>query len=247
MPVNHICIDLETYRTRCPRALAVLTEKEAANSWQDVMYAEVLCAAIATDFEPELEMFSAMPDANAEHEALTALAESLNELADADTVWIGQNIKNYDLPILLNRWRRYRITPPRHFPVWTGRYWTGRIFDTLERTPAKNPIKGKTLAAICAAYGLEAKSIQWRNEPMTGSRVADAFEAGEYQLILDYCAQDAIDEYALFQVMTFNGGHGGFERDDSLSESLTEIDQSTLTPGLKWQSARTVLQQAGLL
>lgn len=246
MPVNHICLDLETYKTRCPRAAAVLTEKEQADSAVDVLHAEILCSAFVTD-QDEPVVFNCMPDTEQERIGLLELSETLNDLADRDTVWIGQNIKGFDLPLLLNRWRRYRIRPPEHFPIYTGRYWSGRVYDTMERTPAKNPMKGKNLAAICAAYGLEAKTVQWLGEPMTGARVAAAFEAGEHQLILDYCEQDAIDEYELYKIMTFDDRYGSYNRDNSLSETLTEIDQSELSAALKWQAAKLQLQAAGVI
>ena len=126
-------------------------------------------------------------------------------------------------------------------------YYDAGGIETLNIIRAKNPMKGKNLAAICAAYGLEAKTVQWLGEPMTGARVAAAFEAGEHQLILDYCEQDAIDEYELYKIMTFDDRYGSYNRDNSLSETLAEIDQSELSAALKWQAAKLQLQAAGVI
>ncbi len=177
----------------------------------DTSLAEVLCAAFvapgAVSTPGCLQTFSAMGPHSDEPTCLSRLAGSLHELSGPLTVWAGHNIRGFDLQILLNRWRRWGITPPASFPLFRAGRWDGNVYDTMSEFPCKTGFI--SLSNASRLLGLTAaKSLEWRGEPMTGARVKEAYDAGEYTMLLDYCACDVQAELALYNAMTFGGAWG---------------------------------------
>jgi len=155
---------------------------------------------------------------------LVEIAETLDAVAGPDTIWIGHNIQGFDLKILLNNWRRHEIAPPAHFPGYRGRYWSGRVFDTMDRVPSANGLGYVSLDDASRAYGLQpAKSVTWRGKPMDGSRVAVAYTEGEHELIKEYVEADVEAELALYMAITFGDTRDTFDRDPQLDADLARI------------------------
>lgn len=216
----------------------------------DVLLAEV-CVISIQEEGGAVQTWQMGLDEWAEPEVLEAAADYLNTLLDEDTVLAGHNIKGFDLAILLNRWRRYEIEPPRFFPVYgRGRWYGGcRLYDTMERVCAKTPFV--SLEDACAAYGLgKAKSLEWDGAPMDGSRVFAAFEAGKFELLAQYCEADVAAERALFERMTFGGRHGLGDGDarEAMSAAIGEIEaQEELTWSQRELAIMSVLRANGLV
>lgn len=267
-----IIIDAETYPTRSPAVLAEIahkalsarpaqnTAKTLKERWDtpegerarvldavaktglDVVRAEVLCVAVAT-MGAGPDVITGMSEGG-ERTAMARLAEVLSECGP-ETIWVGHNHARYDLPLFLNRWRAHGIRPPEHYPRWTGSRWLGRVYDTMQHVPSRNGFV--SMAAACALVGLEGKSVAWLGEPMSGARVADAYDAGEYDLICEYCAQDVADTRELFKRLTFHGQYGCWQDGADTRQTLAEIRQSDLPPGVKLRAYEMTLQAAGLL
>jgi hypothetical protein len=176
---------------------------------------------------------------------LADFAEWLGNVSGPRTIWAGHNIEGFDLPVLLSCWQRHRIMPPAHFPVFSGR-WRGWVYDTMVRFPSKTPYV--SLVDACAAFGIAAKSVEWKGEPMTGARVADAYREGEHDLLAEYCRADVVAERALYEAMTFGGRWGTYgTSDEGLAVEIATVRASCLSEGQKAISILTLLERAGLV
>ena len=269
-----IVIDIETYRTRDEGAVARVTQdallkqpaqntaKELKLTWDterardervsvalsktsvDVLLAEVLC--IATRSELGATTFDGM--GQSEGDMLYEFVEEMDRVAGPQTIWVGHNIASFDLPILLNRMRRYGVVPPKHFPVYVNGRWQGRVFDTMKRTPCSNGLGLVSLDNTCAAYGVPLREVMWAGAPMEGSRVAEAFEAGAIETILEYCAEDVITELKLYGAMTFDFTWGTYGVGSEAAERVSEIERDeTLTDTQKALAVYDVMNRAGLI
>jgi DNA polymerase III epsilon subunit-like protein len=273
MKARRITLDVETYRTRNAGIVARVeqdaldkrpaqnTLKELKTLWDtdaargerarealaktalDVLIAEILCVCWRVDGEPH----SVNGMVRSEQAALLDLAEGWDEMAGPETIWCGHNIAGFDLPVILNAWRRHGITPPKHFPCYIDR-WRGRIFDTMRRVPCANGLGFVSLAAVCEAYGLVCpKATEWLGAPMDGSRVGAAFEAGAWETVLEYCDEDTQVTETLYLHMTGNDTHSTFDRPDQIAAEIAEIEASELPDSTKKISVYTVMDRAGLI
>jgi len=134
--------------------------------------------------------------------ALAELVDRWDEIAGPDTLWVGHNIEGFDLPVLLGAFLRHDIEPPDHFPRFSHGRWYGAIYDTICHIP-NNRAGFVSLDTACKALGLpSAKSHMWNGEPMSGGRVAEAYESGACELIIEYCAVDVAAESRVFERLT---------------------------------------------
>ena len=272
-----IVLDIETYRTRVPeiveriereaieRQPAQNVAKALKDAWDtessrerraaealsktalNVLLAEILCVCWRADGECS-DVSTMHENKTAEEHALRVLVEAWNEQAGPDTIWCGHNIHNFDLAVLLNRWRRYGIRPPEHFPQFSNGRWFGRTWDTMRRTPCDSGLGLVSLRTVCEAYGIEgAKSTFWRGEPIDGARVSEVYEAGEYDLILEYCRQDVVVEEALYLAQTDCDTYGTYDTRAEVHQQIAEIQESTLRPGEKAMAIQQLLESAGYI
>lgn len=209
-----------------PEAEALRGAEAVAKTALDPMLATVLCVAWRADDDEAVT--AVWCDDEEEAAGLLQLAEEWEALAGPETLWVGHNIEGFDLPVLLGAWNRHDIEPPAWFPrLYRGR-WQGRIYDTMAMTP-NNRAGFVSLDALSGALGLSpAKSIEWDGEPMDGSRVGLAFEAGEYALLQDYCLADVAAEQAVFLRLTHGGQYGVGPRVNAIRETLEPIWESEL-------------------
>jgi len=241
----------DTAAAREARAREALAKTAA-----DVLFAEVLCVCWRADGEAfnlsamDQRCVQAQTEDSDELEllALEMLAEHWRAQAGPETIWVGHNVLGFDLGVLLNRWRRYGISPPEHFPSYVNGRWRGRVFDTMTRTPCKNGIGLVSLEDVCAAYDIaSATPIEWRGEPMTGSRVGAAFEGGEYDVVLEYSALDVQTTERLYMLMTCDGMWGTFDAHHAVAEQIAEIKGSEISESAKALAIVDVLDRAGLI
>lgn len=248
---NALCFDCETYRATDPAALAWLERKKPKNktlenhiadSAKNPMTAKLLCVCIKTD-DAEWS-FNAMEQPV--EDALTAFSEVVDGIIDGQTVITGYNIKHFDLPLMLMQFQRYQIEPPKHWPVYNGRYWRGRIHDSMERMPGCTP---PNMGEACAMYGITGKKFMIDGQPIDGSHVGALFDAGRYMDIIDYCESDVDAEYELYQRQTFNGNWGAYDDGNTeLRDVLSEIHgNSGMSNGAKWLTALPALKSARLI
>lgn len=180
---------------------------------------------------------------------LICLADDLEALSGPETIWAGHNVAGFDLPVLLNRWRRADIRPPEHFPRFNGGRWSGRVFDTMLRTPCKNGLGLVSLNDAAEAYGLgPVKTTLFHGLPLDGSRVYEAFEAGDMDAICNYCANDVLATRELYMRQTANDTWGTYGLPDLIAEQIAEIEgAANLSEGSCAIAIVRVLDQAGLI
>jgi hypothetical protein len=269
--MKEIVLDLETYRTRDPRVVSRITmearakrpaqntAKELKMVWDtpgeierrvsealdktavDVLYAEPLVCCMLVDGlrkggDCEIDMME-----SPEKEQLKVLAHFLGD-TNQSTVWIGHNVE-FDLAILLNRWRRWRITPPQWFPEFRGR-WYGRIHDTMRNTPSANGMGYVSMSAVCDSVGLpEAKATMWEGAPMDGSRVGDAYRAQAYDIIREYCQADVAVTRVLYEIQTA----GKTDKYTECLDALRALDDEPMGEGARAIAKLNVLDGFGFV
>lgn len=180
-------------------------------------------------------------------QALRAFGQVVDTQCSPETWWVGHNIKHFDLAVLLNNMIRLRAPIPQHFPRCQGRHWRGRILDTMTSVPG-TPNGMISLDNICKAYGLgSAKALPWNGAPMHGGRVADAFEAGAYDLITDYCEADVLVELELFERMDAGGYYTGRGREDAFAVECAAIASAQMTEEEKRLAYYSAMDRHGRL
>lgn len=244
MNAKRIFIDLETYRTRnqavidqirreqrarvpaqnkskeeklmwnTPEGIESRVNEALAKTSVDPLFAEILCIAIAMD-EGEPEAIDCMN--HSESCGLGWFGDWIEENCDPNTIWVGHNLQNFDLAILLNRCRALGIHPPTLFPTFRGRYWDGRVWDTMLRTPCANGLGLVKLEDVCLAYGISTPKGRVCLEdgtPLEGSTVGLAYERGEFDAICSYAKEDIIATRELYNVQSFGQTRDTWEAED---------------------------------
>jgi len=270
MAARRIHFDVESYRTRNQTVIDALT-KEAINAvpaqntakyikdeWhtKKSINERIACALAKTSCKPlhaeplviciktessDLMTIDVMEQL--ERDALLIFTEFSSDMSDKNTIWTGFNIKGFDLPLLLNRMIKHNVRPPEYYPNYNGHSWQGRIYDSMERLPTPEKMAEK-FKMSCEIYGLPCKTIVWADEPMCGSRVGEVYEAGDYQVIRDYCADDVINEEQLYLAMTHNDTWGTYDTGRNDLSALAEIiADDELSPAHKWATALPILKQ----
>lgn len=150
----------------------------------DSMQGEILAVGFAhNDNEPGCAIRTNGMD---ERTLLTMVEAGLMQIVKAHKgvapVWVGHNIKGFDLPWMWRKCLKYGLYDlARSIPK--GRY-TKDIEDTMEMwaTDYKDHV---SLSKIAGFFGLNGKT-----EGLDGSKVYDAYLAGEHGRIAEYCKGD---------------------------------------------------------
>lgn len=215
-------------------------------AWRKTAVDPLLAELLVVSFRADGEVYTLPCDMD-EKAALGQLSAAWGELTTAETVWIGHNILGFDLPILLNRWRRHAILPPEHFPGYRNGRWHGRIFDTMKNLPCSNGLGLVSLDAACEAFAIQQMVVEWDGEKMHGGRVWDCYCADGIETVCTYCEADVQAEEALFHRLTMGGEYGLFDPRVTVRERIGEIQSSELTTDQKHLAIYQVLEQHGLV
>lgn len=194
----------------------------------DPLFAEILCIAVAVDDE-EADVLSCMPDGEAD--GLAIFSEWVDGLGGTQTTWVGHGLINFDLGVLLSRYRKFRIEPPKQFPVFLGRHWMGRVYDTMMRTPCKSGLNLVSLEDACTAYGIPSSKAKYCLEdgtPIHGGTVGLAFDTGAHEMILAYGKEDIVATRELYRAQTFGYSRDCWEADDRNLEEITKLRDSDI-------------------
>lgn len=115
---------------------------------------------------------------------------------DRDII-IGHNILGFDLPFIKKRSLIFGIEQTVNFSLY--RYQKNPVFDTMLQFDSWVYCKqGSTsLAKLAYAFGLENPK-----DKITGTNVFEAFQAGEYQKIHDYCKADVKTTHLIWRKLT---------------------------------------------
>jgi len=169
--------------------IAKWIDEHADEAWRrtalDSLHARILCIGVALEDEPVEVCYNEDGDDAGLHRLLSWLDERLR-MAESDgsgVSLVGHNIAGFDLPMLLRSAWRLNHPVASQLP---RRPRDGRVVDTGELWRATDPAPGRTsLAKIATFLGLGEKA-----EGLDGSKVYDAWHAGEHDRIRRYCAAD---------------------------------------------------------
>lgn len=194
----------------------------------DPLFAEVIVAAFSFD-EGEVHVISQTPEmegrgdsfVKTERELLADLSTALGMGTSQETVWVGHNLAGFDVPVLMQAWRRHRLRAPVWFPSMRWGRCRGKVFDTMVECAARTPFTSAERAA--AAFGIAFKGVDWCGTPMEGSRVGEAWAAGEIDLLREYCAADVAATRELARRMS--GDWSALDRERIGAASLVQGDE----------------------
>ncbi len=168
---------------------------------------ELICIAWAVNDEPvQCVSRTLAPHNNGDDERglLAAFFAEVSRALEAHhyrrPVFVGHNVRDFDLRFLYQRAVVLDLAPPLHFPhdarpngesvfdtmtAWAG--WGGRV--SLDR--------------LCAALGLAQKGSELGGEDIDGSKVWDYVRAGRIDEVVTYCKADVERVRAIHRRLTF--------------------------------------------
>jgi hypothetical protein len=218
----------------------------------DPMLAEILCIVAAFDDEEPL-LFDARDEVLETLDHVTTMGQvsmlerftrAVERGCSEETIWVGHNVEGFDLPVLLNNFRRLRVRPPAMFPAYNAGRHYGRVFDTMKRTPGRTPYI--SMEAACAVVGIELPEVTWNGAAMHGGRVAECYEACAWVELLDYCKQDVLTTRELYKALTFGDQWGTYPPPNELATRLDEVEADcTLTEAQKALTQKALMKSAG--
>lgn len=136
--------------------------------------------------------------------------EKFWELAGKSDMFIGHNIRDFDLVFLLQRsailgvrptWNRFQVPGQKPWEMTKfldfARYKNAPIFDTMHEWSIWNGHKA-TLEHVALALGIPTPKVG-----IDGHEVDKFFKAGKLQDIIDYCKRDVETTRLIYKKMTF--------------------------------------------
>jgi len=153
---------------------------------------------IGFKFADEPAQVHYMDGLTTEAEVIEAFFASIKDYADINGIhWqriklCGHNINSFDIRFIVHRAWINEVHVPSWFPYNEAPYTT-KVFDTMYQWCGLRDMI--SLDRICKAFGIEGKN------GFDGSMVADAYAAGEYKKIANYCIDDVEKTYAIAQRM----------------------------------------------
>ena len=211
----HLYLDIETIGTTDPDIVAEIaaniappgniSKAETIAAWErdskpvavdlavrktafDGAYGSVICVGLAIDNAQAVTICGAEPT------LLTALASELRAVSPIQAVVVGHNI-TWDVRFLWQRYIVHGMTPPKVITkAAKAKPW--EIDDTMLMW---NPERDKRISLdnLCRAL-----KVQTSKQDLDGSRVWDAYKAGEIDRIAAYCKDDVEATRACYQRMS---------------------------------------------
>lgn len=134
------------------------------------------------------------------------------EIAGRSDLIIGHNIRDFDLPFIMQRsailnvkptWNKFEEPGKKPWDMVKflsfARYKNAPIFDTMHEWDNWSGNK-KSLEHLCLAMGIPTPK-----EGIDGSQVAEYYKAGKIKEICEYCARDVEATRSVYKRMTFEG------------------------------------------
>lgn len=113
--------------------------------------------------------------------------------------WVGHNLYGFDLPFLRKRAMLLGITPPFHLRnAMMARQWDASIADTMLMWDSRQEAR-ISLDRLCRLFHLPSPKAGG----IDGSKVAELFAAGEYELLGEYCRADVESTRRVYRALTW--------------------------------------------
>jgi hypothetical protein len=166
----------------------------------DSMRGRLLCIGWALGSECSRAAIVGKDGISTERELLQVFQASLLERpGDLESIiWVGHNIRTFDLPWLWRKALQYRLYPLAG--IIPRQRYDKRVQDTMEMWAADFRDR-VSLDAIAAFLGLQGKP-----EGIDGSKVYDYWLAGDLDSIKEYCRQDIELVYTVHTIITAGVG-----------------------------------------
>ena len=166
------------------KALAEYTKAYDDWKWNAVKSVknQMICIGVSIN-RSEPEIFFGLDEAELTHRFYSWYASKVNELRKIR--WVGYNVRNFDIPIIANRFLKY-ISPNamRVVPYQTKPWENDRVYDIMTEFPhSENRIK---LDHVASFLGISGKG------DVDGSMVYDLYKDGKYDAIQEYQKDDII-------------------------------------------------------
>lgn len=162
----------------------------------DGTYGQIVCIGFAIDDRP-VKTFCGADEHRLIDGFYQAVQDALVEQKHCLPVTlIGHNLVGFDLPFLWKRSVILGIKPPKFMP-FKAKPWDAVVFDTMQQWDSDRD-KRISLDNLCAVLGIESPKGE-----MDGSKVWDAYRAGEFEKIATYCGKDVEAVRKIHQRMTF--------------------------------------------
>lgn len=163
----------------------------------DGLYGRVACIAWAFD---DADIASTGIEYS-ERECLVAINEAIDvnlDFGGSGTLQIvGHNVAGFDLQFLKHRFIIHGIKPHQKLQrAITAKPWDIEIQDTMLMWSTDRE-KRVSLDKLCRALGIAGK------DDFDGSQVAEAWESGERQKVIDYCKDDVRRVREVYKRMAF--------------------------------------------
>lgn len=166
--------------------------KTLSKAGLDGAFCNIACIGVAIN-NNDVITFSLVDDP--EETVLNRFYDYIQTYSPTSPVFIGHNVAGFDLKIIKQRSMILGIEPPKVLQTaFNAKPWDGVIFDTMLAWDAKNFTKQEKIAL---AFGLEGK------DGMDGSQVQEYFDAGRYEEIAEYCANDVKTVRAIYKKMNY--------------------------------------------
>ena len=121
-------------------------------------------------------------------------------IADRADLFVGHNIMDFDLPFIYKRSIIHKIKPAtRHLNLSFARYRSDPIFDTMKEWDKWALRASISLDKLAKVLGLPTS----KDGGIDGSKVYDAYLAGKYDQICEYCKRDVELTRKVFKRMNF--------------------------------------------
>ncbi|MDM8006095.1 MAG: ribonuclease H-like domain-containing protein [Phycisphaerae bacterium] len=155
---------------------------------------EVRCLHTLCQHEPR-QAYGALVEAFPDQAGLlVALRGLLENLCTPETLIVGHNVRDFDLPKLRNAYIRENVRIPA--PLASQEQ---PVFDTMRTynrfTTTKDPFIG--LHDLLTAFGLDSHKTK-----INGAMVGELHAAGRFDELIEYAIKDVNAEAAVFELMT---------------------------------------------
>lgn len=179
-----------------PETIEAWKDENAEDAWRKTSFDGGYGAICVIGYKFDDELPKTIQCHN-EREGLEEFFSALNDTLP--TPWapgiefVGHNLLGFDLPFLWKRAVIHRL-PHRKIPK-DARHESGRVFDTMIAWAGfKDRVSLDSLAGM---LGLNS-----HKGDMDGSMVCDAWLAGRYDDVAEYCAKDVALTYEIYKRLT---------------------------------------------
>ena len=159
----------------------------------DGTYGKIVCIGFAIDDKPAVAI-SGDDEKHIINRFYQSVQDAMMEPYCGPLCMIGHNLIGFDLKFLWKRSVILGIKPPKSIP-FKAKPWDAVVFDSMQEWDKDSRV---SLDNLCAALKIPTPKGE-----MDGSKVWDAYKAGKFEEIGNYCMGDVNATREVYRRMTF--------------------------------------------